>query len=176
MYIHIVGTHFSINMDRSATSLLIYLLFLAVNLLINMDHGSIPAATTKISEDLQFSKVQLGALGSLVFIGLAVGSSVSGFVYTHFGTKSIISFFTMLTALSLILFPVSGTNHYLVYLARFMAGMFQVFLVVYFPVWIDVFAPDRWKTLWLTFLQLAVPLGVIFGYSLTSFMIRAFTV
>lgn len=163
-------------MEKSARSFLIYLLFLTVNLLFNMDHGSIPAATTKIAEDLSFSKVQLGGLGSIVFVGLTMGSSISGICYSYFGAKSIISSFTTMTALSLILFPLSGTNHYLAYLARFMAGMFQIFLVVYFPVWVDNFAPSHWKTLWLTFLQLAVPLGVIIGYCLTAFMMHAVTV
>ncbi len=43
-----------------------------------------------------------------------------------------------------------------------------MFIVVYAPVWIDTMAPHYWKTLWLTFLQLAVSVGVIIGYILTA--------
>jgi hypothetical protein len=38
------------------------------------------------------------------------------------------------------------------------------------PVWADSFANNSEKTLWLTFLILASPLGVVFGFSLTYFM------
>jgi hypothetical protein len=37
------------------------------------------------------------------------------------------------------------------YVSRFLIGAFQVFLLVYYPVWIDKFGQDK-KTLWLTLL------------------------
>jgi hypothetical protein len=46
----------------------------------------------------------------------------------------------------------------------------QIFLVVYFPVWIDFFAGPK-KTLWLTFMQLGVALGAVAGYFVTSIFI-----
>jgi len=36
------------------------------------------------------------------------------------------------------------------------------------PVWADAFANEKQKAVWLTFLILASPLGVIFGYIMTS--------
>jgi hypothetical protein len=36
---------------------IIFLLFVMITLLINMDHGSIPAATVQIGEDFNLSKV-----------------------------------------------------------------------------------------------------------------------
>lgn len=48
-----------------------------VNLLINIDHGVIPAATTRLKEDLSISNTQLGLLGSVVYFGLTVGSFVA---------------------------------------------------------------------------------------------------
>jgi hypothetical protein len=38
------------------------------------------------------------------------------------------------------------------------------------PVWADSFANQSEKTLWLTFLLLASPLGVVLGFTLTYFM------
>lgn len=163
-------------MEREPVLLLIFSIFFLVTLLVNMDHGSVPAATSQIAGDLNFSKVEIGAVGSLVFVGLTAGSSVAGICYHKFNPKWIVSLFTCLTGISLMLFPLSQGNRTLVYSARLMAGFCQVFLVVYFPVWVDIFSPEKWRTLWLTFLQLAVPLGVILGYSLTAFMLSIYSV
>ncbi len=53
------------------------------------------------------------------------------------------------------------------YVSRFLTGAFQVFLLVYYPVWIDKFGQDK-KTLWLTLLQICVPLGIFAGYGITA--------
>jgi len=38
---------------------------------------------------------------------------------------------------------------------------------VYYPIWIDKFGFKK-KTLWLTLLQICVPLGIFAGYGMTS--------
>ena len=39
------------------------------------------------------------------------------------------------------------------------------------PVWADAFANEKQKSIWLTFLILASPLGVVFGFIMTSFFV-----
>lgn len=51
----------------------IYFIIFCCNLLINVDHGTIPAATVKLKTDLGIDNVALGFLGSLVFMGLTLG-------------------------------------------------------------------------------------------------------
>lgn len=41
--------------------------------MINVDHGILPAATTVMKEDLDLTNVDLGILGSLVYLGLVLG-------------------------------------------------------------------------------------------------------
>lgn len=53
------------------------------------------------------------------------------------------------------------------YVSRFLIGAFQVFLLVYYPVWIDKFGGNK-KTLWLTLLQICVPVGIFAGYGITA--------
>lgn len=53
---------------------LIYALLFFCNLLINIDHGTIPAATLNLKIDLGIDNVALGFLGSLVFLGLTLGN------------------------------------------------------------------------------------------------------
>ncbi len=50
-------------------------------------------------------------------------------------------------------------------------GFFQVFMVIYFPVWVDLFSPKKYSTLWMTLLQVAVPMGVTLGYGMTAIII-----
>ena len=55
--------------------MLIYSLLFFCNLLINVDHGTIPASTLHLKTDLGIDNVALGFLGSLVFLGLTFGTS-----------------------------------------------------------------------------------------------------
>lgn len=45
-------------------------------------------------------------------------------------------------------------------------------MCVFGPVWVDRYAPEHAKSLQLTFLMLATPLGVVFGYGLSYAMIK----
>jgi hypothetical protein len=76
--------------------------------------------------------------------------------------------------LSLAAFVVTQ-NKYVAEASRFMTGGFQVFMLVYFPVWIDKFGGDK-ATTWITILQVGVPLGIFAGYAMTSVIIQKFTV
>ena len=54
----------------------IYFLFfvvLTMNLLINFDHGVMPAGSVQLKEDLGLNNAEYGWLGSVVFIGLTLG-------------------------------------------------------------------------------------------------------
>ena len=57
------------------------------------------------------------------------------------------------------------------YVSRFLTGVFQVFLLVYYPVWIDKFGMHL-KTTWLALLLICVPLGIFAGYGITSLIIN----
>ena len=46
------------------------------NLLNNMDHGALPAALPDVKKELGFRNVEMGSLGSYVFLGFVVGNIV----------------------------------------------------------------------------------------------------
>ena len=50
---------------------------LLMNMLINFDHGVMPAAAIEMKRDLNLSNTEYGMLGSVVFIGLTLGKSTS---------------------------------------------------------------------------------------------------
>lgn len=58
-------------------------------------------------------------------------------------------------------------NFWLIFGSRVLVGFFQVMFVIYFPVWIDLCAPPKSQTMWISFFFLTVPIGIIFGYGIT---------
>ena len=61
-------------------------------------------------------------------------------------------------------------------MSRFLTGFFQVFISIYWPVWTDAFSPsDSKKTAWMSAFLLSSPLGVLFGYVLTTQLIQHYS-
>jgi len=50
-------------------------------LLINWDHGIMPACTKELMRDTGISEMDLGLLGSLVYVGLLAGSVSAGILF-----------------------------------------------------------------------------------------------
>lgn len=112
---------------------------------------------------------ELGFLGSIVYLGIVTVGTLAGHLYLRFNSKLL----TMIALISLEgtlgLFVLSDQK-WTAYVSRFLVGSFQVFLLVYYPVWIDKFGGDK-KTLWLTLLQVCVPIGIFAGYGITAVVI-----
>jgi MFS transporter, Spinster family, sphingosine-1-phosphate transporter len=51
----------------------IFIFIFITNLMINMDHGILPAATKELRADFGVTNSQLGFMGSIVYLGLAIG-------------------------------------------------------------------------------------------------------
>ena len=51
----------------------LFVLFIILQLLMNVDHGTFPAATEEIRSDLDIDDYILGIFGSLVFLGNLIG-------------------------------------------------------------------------------------------------------
>jgi len=88
-------------------------------------------------------------LGSLVYVGLTIGSVVSGWVFTKINAKYVISIALILNIGALVMFPLVN-KFYLLAISWTLVGFFQVFSCIYIPVWIDHFAPKWKKTMMLT--------------------------
>lgn len=61
-------------------------------------------------------------------------------------------------------------SFYVDVILRLFIGIFQVIITIYNPVWADIFAREHLKPVWLTFLILGSPLGLVMGFALTSYM------
>jgi len=110
-----------------------------------------------------------------VFAGLTVGSIVATGLYSkgHL-IKPTLCASIILNAISLLLFTTSTSYYYLLFL-RGLTGFFQIFLVVYQPVWTDTFCKEGFKSIALTINMLAAPLGIVGGYILTWVMNKKYS-
>lgn len=93
----------------------------------------------------------------------------AGRLYQHFNSKWLTVAALVLLEISLLLF-VFIVSKPAAYATRFVTGVCQVFLLVYYPIWIDKYGKNR-KTLWLTLLQICVPIGIFMGYGMTAVII-----
>lgn len=71
----------SIQLSRTMRKF-IFLIFVFISIMINMDHGTIPAATAEIKKSLDLGDDVLGFFGSLVFLGNIIGKFL--FLYRLF--------------------------------------------------------------------------------------------
>jgi len=53
---------------------LLFILLFFLNIVINMDHGIIPAGISTLQTDLDLDAVHIGMIGSFVFLGLTIGN------------------------------------------------------------------------------------------------------
>ena len=155
--------------DGNKPPSVIFILMILTNILINLDHGILPACTKQMSEKYDMDETELGILGSIVYLGISLMGMFAGRLYQHFNSKILTVVALILLEVSLLLFVFSD-NKFTVYSCRFLTGVCQVFLLVYYPVWIDKFGRDK-KTMWLTLLQICVPVGIFLGYGITAVII-----
>lgn len=139
-----------------------------MNVLVNFDHGVMPAGAMEMKQDFGLTNTEFGWLGSIVFIGLTLGAISASFLYQHFTSRCLLLIALCANAFSLFLFTVQKTYIILV-VSRFLTGFFQVFVSIFYPVWADRYGTsEKQKTTWMNVLLLSSSLGVLIGYSVTA--------
>jgi len=112
----------------------------SLNVLINLDHGIIPACTTQLELDLNLTPTELGLFGSLLFAGNAVGKekvfNYLGSILTmafidKFNRKYSILVCILLCGVGLLTFTFSKSVGFL-FFNRFLVGIFQVIFKILF--------------------------------------------
>ena len=148
----------------------VFSLVFICNILINVDHGSLPGCHEQIKTKLDTDNFGFGVLGSIVYVGLIFGSLVASGLFskgkwikpTLIGSLIFTGFFYWCFTLP--------TNFLLMVFIRGAIGFFQIFLCIFIAVWIDTYGLEAEKTIWLSLNMLAAPLGVVIGYTLTYYM------
>jgi len=140
-----------------------------------MDHGTIPASSNEIKQDFNINETELGSFGSLVYMGKLLGALILSKVIDIVNRKLLL-LFTLLFICLLTFSFISFYNIWFLLFNRILIGFGQVFITVYFPVWIDQYGHKEWKTAMMSVFNLTSPLGVMFGYILTMIVKEDFSV
>ena len=104
---------------------IIFMLIFIINILINVDHGAIPAATTILKRENNLDNVSLGIIGSLVYLGLVMGAISAGPIFNAYSSKWVVIVSLLLSCMFLYFFTVAETAFPLA-LCRVGCGFFQV--------------------------------------------------
>ena len=135
---------------KYSRKLIFYLIFF-INLFNHLDHGAISACNTYLMNELNLSHADLGFIGSLVYLGLTFGAILAGYIFNIYTPKWIVSISILITCIFLYSLTISNTFISLC-ISRFLCGFFQVFCMIYFPVWVDQFGVYEFRTIWLSYL------------------------
>ena len=149
----------------------IYILICLINIFINLDRGAIPAGTTEIKNKNKISNAELGMIGSLLYLGLILGSISGGYFFSKYASKWLVISSLFILAFFLYSFTLLESSKGM-YLCRIICGFCEVFCFIYFPIWVDQYGVKGSKVIWITFLQLGVPVGTILGYLIEALSIK----
>eukprot|EP00398_MALV-I-01_sp_L67-1_P000455 gene455-447_t len=114
-----------------------------------VDYGTLPGmlngAAIFYGERTYESK---GSLFACSCFGMAVGTIVSGFLFSKQRAKKVLAIGLVVQAICIICIGVFSWL-WLACILRFVKGMFQAFLAIYIPLWVDEFLPigsnnQRW--------------------------------
>jgi len=149
----------------------IYILICLINIFINLDRGAIPAGTTEIKNKNKISNAELGMIGSLLYLGLILGSISGGYFFSKYASKWLVISSLFILSFFLYSFTLLESSKGM-YLCRIICGFCEVFCFIYFPIWVDQYGVKGSKVIWITFLQLGVPVGTILGYLIEALSIK----
>ena len=128
--------------DQKSVNVIFYIMFLC-SVSVNIDHGSLPACSEEVKRKMHILNFGFGALGTVVYFGLTLGSLMGAQVYSNSKyIKLVLMLSLTVMAVTLVTFTLTA-NFYLNVLMRFVAGFCQIFTIIYVPLWADAFGNER---------------------------------
>ena len=144
-----------------------FIFLLLALILARSDQGIIPAIATNLKEQFKMNSFEVGSLGSATYLGATVGCLAAIPLLDYVPTKWALLSCLVAEAISFLVFTLVD-DFYHMSIARFCAGASQVILAIFLPVWVDAFAPKKFKTLWMTISISATGVGTLVGYGLAA--------
>ena len=142
---------------------IIFSILIYFTLVMELDQGILSSSTDSISKDMELNSNELGGLGSMVFLGKALGCLLFFSLINKLNRKYMLLITSFFLILSLIL-TTQTKNLILLYFSRIISGLTQSYLGIYFPVWADQFGIHKYKSIIISCHHLASSLGSLLGY------------
>ena len=145
----------------------VYLLLSLAQIIMYAETGAVPALLVDMTKDFKLTFPEQGYLGGVVYLGIALGAPLTSGLFSIFSTGKVLIFALALNAATVLMFGMTPAGNTTLLIAlRWLIGFTQATLSVFCPVWVDRFASKENATKWFSWLQITVPLGIMFGYLL----------
>jgi hypothetical protein len=153
----------------------VYWVLIVTSILLNTDHGTIPAAIEEIKSSLKIEETEVGIFGSLVYAGTATGALFLSFFINKLNRRIMIGISFFFSGILLFSFTLVSNLEFL-FTNRFLVGFSQSLISIYIPVWIDQYTPTNYKTIFIAMFQLSSLTGLIIGYITTTLVKKKYDV
>ncbi len=104
-----------------------------------------------------------------LYVGIVAGTIICPILFSVMSPKTLIAVATLLNGLFAVVIAF-GTemNYWIIFGSRVLVGLSLSVFIQYFPVWIDLCAPPKLKTLWISFFYLTEDIGMAVGYGISA--------
>ena len=148
---------------------MIMIIYLLIDIIISMDTGLFTSASTIIKESLKIDDKKFGLFGSCIHFGRIFGTILFMFIFNIFNRKNLLIIAFFINCISVFCFVMTD-NIIVLFISRILNGFCTSFGLIYFPIWIDQFGIQNKKTLMMSLLQMAFPIGMIIGYTTNTIL------
>ena len=148
---------------------IVIVIYLFIDIIISMDIGLFTSASTIIKESLKIDDKKFGLFGSCIHFGRIFGTILFMFIINIFNRKNLLIISLFINCFSIFCFIITD-NIIILIISRILNGLFTSFELIYFPMWIDQFGIQNKKTLMMSLLQMAFPIGMIIGYTANTIL------
>ena len=142
---------------------IIMILFVLINVLMMMDNGLLSSASSIIKKTLKVNDQLFGLFGSCNHSGRIIGTIIFMIIFNTFNRKYLLLLPLYINTLALFSFTITNIISIL-FIARVLNGLCTAFGFIYFPIWIDQFGIQTKKTMMMSLIQMAPPIGLVLGY------------
>ena len=149
-------------LDRE-TRWIIMILFVLINAVMMMDSGLFSSASSIIKKTLKINDQLFGLFGSCNHSGRIIGTIIFMIIFNKFNRKYLLLLPLYINTLALFSFTITNIISIL-FIARILNGLCTTFGFIYFPIWIDQFGIQTKKTMMMSMIQMAPPIGLVLGY------------
>ena len=147
----------------------VFILYLISNILISMDHGSIPASVNELRQLTSYDQ-SIGLFGSLVYFGSILGSLISFSLINTFDIKLLLLISLLGNSICLYTFVIIENIPFL-FFNRVIVGILQSFITIYMPVWCNQYGLQSNRNFMIALIQLVSPLGIFLGYFIVLYVL-----
>ena len=149
---------------------IVFVLYLISNILISMDHGSIPASINELRQLTTYDQ-SIGLFGSLVYLGNIIGSMIFFQLINIYNKKYLLLISLLGNTICLFTFALISNIPFL-FFNRIVVGILQSYITIYMPVWCNQFGLQPKRNYMIGLIQLVSPIGIFLGYFIASVCIN----